>query len=435
MTPVAAPGHRLARPSRLRGLALRVWSGAWIWSAGVQVLQSGMSLVVSVVAARLLGVAEFGTYVLVHAGVVLLALLQYQLVAGPMAVSSGHRARSAAYFGTVARAALWTAALVGLAVAAYVAAVVEGPHRGAALPLAAAVFGAGFVAHDGAKRLAFATNRPRVAFACEVSRHALFAAALAAAWSVRGIDTPTLLVCGGLAALTAVPVYAGALRARVRAGLGWAVSSHHWLLGRWLVLVVFVSAAHEQLVTILAGSWLGQDAAAALRAAQILLGPLLVLMTSIENIAPRRAAGRLREGGDAALAVYLLRVLAVLELPVVAACLGIAAYGADILRLLLGKDFAGFAAVTAIIAVGPPLALARDFGVIYLRATRRTSGIFAAFATSAAVTLLAAYPLISARGVQGAACVIVLGHAVSTAVVLALAVRAARRVSPRTNLG
>ncbi|MDP4025288.1 hypothetical protein Q8W71_21900 [Methylobacterium sp. NEAU 140] len=426
MTPAAALG---AGGGRVRGLALRLWSSTWVWSTGVQALQSGISLVVSVVAARLLGVAGFGAYVLVQAGVALLAVLQYQLVSGPMAVASGHRTRTPPYFSAVARGALAAAALVGLAVALYVEVLVRRPDMlgGAWLPVAAALFGAGFVAHDSAKRLAFATNRPRLAFASECARHLLFAAMVAAAWFAWEIDTSTLLACGGLAALITVPIYAGTLRARVRPVLHRAVWQHHWVLGRWLALVVFVSAAHEQLVTILAGSWLGEDAAAGLRSAQILLGPLLVLMTSLEYIMPRRAAQRLREGGEAALIGYLLRILVLLEVPIVATCVVIAAYSADILRLLLGADYARFSGIAAIIAIGPPLILARDFAVICLRVTRRTSSVFAAFAASALVTLVAAYPLIAAHGVAGAACVVILGHAVSTAAVLFLTARAALR--------
>jgi len=422
-----------ADPGRLRTLLLRIWSDAWIWSAGVQALGSGMSLVTSVVAARLLGVAGFGAYVLVHAGVVILSTLQYQLVAGPMAVAAGHRTRSPAYFGVVARAALGVAALIGVAVALYSAMLVEGFERGGALPIAAAVFATGFVAHDSAKRLAFATNRPRLAFGCECARHSLFALTLVAVWSTHGVDAPTLLASSGLSAFAAaLPVYAGALRARSRAGLRRAVSDHHLLLGRWLVLVVLVSAAHEQFATILAGSWLGEDAAAGLRAAQILLGPLLVLMTSIENIVPRRAAQHLRRDGEIAMATYILRVLLMLEIPVIAVCVAIGSYGADILRLLLGKDFASFAAIGTILAIGPPLTLAREFGVIYLRTTRRTHGILTAFAASAVVTLAASYPLIAAYGTIGAACVILLGHAVSSVVVLFLVAGAVRHVHSRS---
>lgn len=402
-----------------RGL-IRLWSAPWIWSAGVQALSSGMSLVVSVVAARLLGVADFGAYVLVHAGVVILSVLQYQVVAGPMMIVSGHRTRSPAYFGTVARAALAVSLLIGMAVALYATALVGRAGTDAlALAASAFVFAVGFVGQDNAKRLAFAMGRPRTAFACEALRHALFVVIVAALWWTYRVDAPILLACGGASAmLAALPLYGPALTARSRGRLRRVVRRHHWVLGRWLALVVFVSAAHEQLVTIVAGAWINEDASAGLRAAQVLLGPILVLMASLENIVPRQAARRFHEGGRAALAAYLGRILLMIEIPVIAACALIGLFGADILRLLMGPGYAGFASVAAIIVLGPPITLAREFGVMYLRTTRNTQGIFHAFLTSAIVTALAIYPTIRAYGVEGAACVTILGHAVSAAVIL-----------------
>ncbi|MCJ2033482.1 lipopolysaccharide biosynthesis protein [Methylobacterium sp. J-068] len=412
--------QRATNPAVMRSVLHRLWSEPWLWSAGSQALSSGMSLIVSVIAARLLGVADFGAYVLIHAGVVILAVLQYQIVAGPMMIVSGHRTRSPSYFGTVARAALLVSLAIGVVIAIYCAALIERPGTGGfGLPAAAFVFALGFVSQDNAKRLAFAMGRPRSAFAYEALRHVLFVVAVAAIWWLGRIDTAILLACGGVSAMVAaLPIYLPILGARSRGGLRRVVGRHHWLLGRWLALVVFVSAAHEQVVTILAGSWINAEASAGLRAAQVLLGPLLVLMTSLENIVPRQAARRFREGGREALAAYLTRVLLMIEVPVVVVCAVIGVYSADILRLLMGPGFASFATVSAIIVIGPPITLAREFGVIYLRTTRNTHGIFLAFSASALVTVAAIYPLIRTYGVEGAAWATILGHAVSTAVIL-----------------
>lgn len=431
MTPVTAVEAQ-PRPflrARLHDLTLQLWASAWVWSTALQALGSGMSLVTSVVAARLLGVAGFGTYVLVHAGVVLLSTVQYQLLAGPMAVMAGHRTRSIAYFGAVARAAAWVACLIGAAVALYGAALV-GPagHQAVALPLAAAVFAVGFVVHDNAKRLAFATQRPRAAFFSECARHLLFALGLAAAWFAGRVDVSVLLTCGGLGAIVAaLPIMLEPLKVKPAARVWRAARQHHWVQGRWLVLMVLVSTVHEQLATILAGSMLGEDAAAGLRAAQILLGPLLVLMMSLEYIVPRRAGEHLRAGGEKALVAYLLRLLLLIEVPIFAVTAGVWFYGGDLLRLLLGPDYARFAAIAAIIALGPPITLARELGTVFLRATRRTRGIFAAFAVSAVITLLASYPLISAFGLTGVASMVILGHLISSVLILGFSARVAAR--------
>ena len=66
-------------------------------------------------------------------------------------------------------------------------------------------------------------------------------------------------------------------------------------------------------------------------------------MSSLENVVPRRAAGHLRSGGEGALSGYLTRVLVLSLLPVTAVCLGVVFYGRELLGLLFGPGFAGFA--------------------------------------------------------------------------------------------
>jgi O-antigen/teichoic acid export membrane protein len=409
----------------LTELALRAFHNAWIWSAASQALASGMSLVISVVAARLLGVNDFGDYVLIQAGVLVVSTLQYQLVCGPMMIVTGQRRCSPVYFGTVARAILAAALFAGATAAAY-SLLIDRPAAGEMLALASFVFAAGTVAQDSAKRVLFARGRPRHAFLCEFARQALFVVLAVGAWLSVGVTTEILLACLGLSMLLpALPVLVPMLARGPRGRIHRAAADRHWRLGRWLMLVVLVSMAHEQLVTIFAGTWIGDQAAAGLRAANVLLGPLLVLMSSLENVVPRRAAERLRRGGEPALVAYLGQVLLLSEVPIIAACLVIGIFSGDLLTLLLGPGFRVFAPVATIMALGPPINIAREIGVTYLRTVNRTYGIFLAFTASAVVTLAAIYPLISAYGVAGAACAAVLGHSVSTVFVLISAWRAA----------
>lgn len=424
---------RPGRPGALTEAVWRIWANAWLWSAGSQALTSGLSLLTSIIAARMLGVERFGDYVLIQAGVMVLSGLQYQLVGGPMVIVVGQRRRSGAYFGAITRAMLVMALLTGALAAAY-SLTLDRPAGRGALMAASFLFAAGSVVQDGAKRLLFAMGRPQAAFLCELARQILFFLLLAAAWWGFGASPEMLLACIGLAtALAAGPVLLPFLRSSLRGGLSGAIAARHWQLGRWLMLVVLVSMAHEQFVTIFAGAWIGEQAAAGLRAANVLLGPLLVFMSSLENVVPRRAAGHLRSGGEKALSGYLLRVLALGEVPVVAICLGIILYGRELLGLFFGPAFAGFAPVAAIIALFPPVLLARELGVTYLRATGRTYGIFIAFTASAVATLAAIYPLMTSHGVIGAAFSVVIGHTVSTLFVFAAVWRA--RAAIRTGSG
>lgn len=411
-----------AAPAALR----RILAHAGIWSAGSQALSSGMSLLVSIAAARLLGIEAFGQYVLIITGTIVAASLQYQLVSGPMMIVSGQRNRSASYYGTVARAIVLVAVLGGLAVAAYVLALF-GWSSGSLRPdlaLGGFLVAAGHVMQDGAKRILFARGRPRLAFLCEVSRHAVFVLAILACWLSVGASVLTLLICTGLAlVLTSLPVLAPMLWLPARRHLRSVVIARHWHLGRWLMLMVLVSMVYDHLVTIVAGASLGDEAAAALRAAQLLFGPLLVLLSSLENFVPRRAAEHLRAGGRPALAAYLRRVFLVMEIPVLAVCAAVILFGAPILGFLMGPAFEAFAPLAVIIALIPPITLARDMAITYLRTVERTRGIFLAFAASAAVTALAVIPLIQIWGVTGAAATLVLGQGTSTILVLISASR------------
>lgn len=402
----------------LGGIAARLGANAWIWSAGSQALTSGFSLVTSIIAARMLGVERFGDYVLIQAVVMVLSGLQYQMIASPMAIIAGERPRSRVYFGIVASAVLSMALVIGSVAAAY-GLILDRPGGYAFLALANFLFASGTVVQDGAKRILFASGRPLAAFLCELVRQVLFFLLLAVTWWRFGASTETLLVCAGLSMMLAGgPLLVPLLRFVRSGGMVRAVFFRHWQLGRWLMLMVLVSMAHEQLATIFAGVWIGEEAAAGLRAAHVLLGPLLVFMASLENVVPRRAAGQFRSDGEGALSRYLVRVALLSLLPVLAVCLGVILYGRQALGLLFGPGFAGFAPVAAIIAMCPPLQLIRELGMTYLRATGRTYGIFLAFVASAIATLAVIYPLMKAYGATGAAIAIVVGHSVSTLFVL-----------------
>ena len=435
-TPLESPASSTPPPAGFpsqkavtAGLSLRLrrlldHEGAW--SAAAQALASGMSFLVSIGAARALGIEEFGRFVLILTGVFIVGALQYQVISGPMMTAAGLRRRSDGYYGAVTRWLLAASFLSGLAVALYVLALYGWQSGRARLDLAAAGFavGVGIVLHDGLKRILFATRRPRLAFLFEALRYGAFAAAALTLWLTVGIGTADLLACLGLAPiLVALPLLWPMLRNRPRRRLKHTVLARHWRIGGWMALMVLVSTAHEHAVTVAAGTMLGEWAAAGLRSAQILFGPILVLMMSLENVVPRRAAERFSAGGRPALSRYLRRVLVLGLVPITGFCAAVAFFEDELLGLLLGPAFRAFDQLVTIVAVVPVLVLTRELGMVYLRTVGETRGVFVAFAASAVVTLAALIPLIHGFGVIGAALAFVLGHALSTALVLARAWR------------
>jgi O-antigen/teichoic acid export membrane protein len=425
LAPTAPPALAPTPGSLVRRLR-RLLDHEGAWSAAAQALASGMSFLVSIGAARALGIEEFGRFVLILTGVFIVGALQYQVISGPMMTATGLRRRSPAYYGAVTRWLVLASLLSGLAVALYVLALYGWQSGRARLDLAAAGFavGVGIVLHDGLKRILFATRRPRLAFLFEALRYAAFAAAALASWLIVGIGTTGLLLCLGLAPiLVALPLLVPWLRNRPRRRLKAAVLGRHWRIGGWMALMVLVSTAHEHAVTVASGTMLGEWAAAGLRSAQILFGPILVLMMSLENVVPRRAAERFSAGGRPALSGYLRRVLLLGLVPVAGFCATVAMFEDELLSLLLGPAFTAFDQLVTVVAFVPPLVLTRELGMVYLRTVGETRGVFVAFLGSAVITMAALIPLIHAFGVIGAALAFVLGHALSTALVLARAWR------------
>jgi O-antigen/teichoic acid export membrane protein len=398
------------------------------YSVASQALASGMSFLVSIFAARALGIEEFGAFVLIFTGMAMVGALQYQLVASPMMSASG-RPRHRAYYTVIVRLLIAVSFLSGVAVAAYVLTLYGwGFARGRYdLAFAGLVLACGVVLHDGAKRILFVTAQPRVALSIEVLRQVIFVAAALVVSAVAGVDTATLLLCLGLAPFAATLPFLlrSPFRSRVRKGLSAAMLARHWRAGRWMVLMVVVSTSHEQVVTIAAGTMLGEWAAAGLRSAQILFGPALVLMMSLENFVPRRTGEALHSGGRPGAATYLRRVFLVGVLPLTAFCATVAIFEDALLAVLLGPAFTAFDNLVTIFAVVPLLVFARELGIIYLRAIGQTRGVFIAFALSAMVVAVALIPLLNQFGVIGAAFAFVLGHALSTVFVIAAAWREA----------
>lgn len=436
--PVGRPNDE-ACPSRTGGFGLtrvglllrRLEPSEGVWSAATQALGSAVSFLVSLLAARLLGVDGFGIYVLVLACVSVVNILQYQLVAGPMMVMSGRRKRSSAYFGAVSRAVLSAALLAGATVAAFSFVLEDPTLTGRAfLMMAGFMAGAGYVIHDGVKRMLFANRRPIAAFSLEAARHILFVVLVTLCFLFFRVDSSILLFCLGLApAVVALVFIFATLQNHPRQRLFMAATLGHWRLGRWMTLVVLVGVFHEQAVLIIAGAELGNSAAGGLRAAQYLYAPvLLVLMNSLENIVPRQAAERLRSGGPEAAMNYINRIIIRLLPPVVGFCMLVVAFRSQLLGLL-GADFVSYGSVVAILAFAPPLIIARELIIALLRVNQNTSIIFISFVSTSVIVLVTIIPMIKLFGVEGAACVLLLGHLVSFAIILVYSYCDPRRLS------
>ncbi len=397
---------------------------------------SGFGFLAGIAAARLIDMEGFGRFALVLIVAGFAQGLHNALVTAPLMTLAGSVRDPARYAAAVGAGALVLAA--GLAIGVAGALALYFSARGEAVPVdLVTAAGALTLAQNlqlTARRLLFAYDGGGTALAMDLARAALFPLAVALLWA-GGIplDAARLVALLALTAfLTTLPAFLGRAADPGRRRLA-AAASRHWQMARWLLPVVLVTFGQEQLVWILAGGVLGDEALGGLRASQYLVGLVLLMLAATENVVPTGAGRAYDTGGEAALRAYLLGVTRRLGVPVGLLLALVALPGELWLRLVFGEAYAPYAPSLRWLALGVVFVFLRDMAAQIFRARRRTDVIFRAFAVSFAMSLVLIQPLLTRYGATGAAAVVALAHGASLLALLAALGRApaARAEIPR----
>jgi O-antigen/teichoic acid export membrane protein len=261
--------------SRLRGLG-----GSAGWTLADQALSSLSNAGLSIVVARSVGVNEFGTYSVVLLVFTFSIGLSRTLVTDPLVIrfSSSSPADRKAATAHAAGAAL-VLGLVGSLLCLGAAVVLGGP-LGTALSALAVVLPL-ILVQDTWRYGFFADNRPSAATVNDLLWTVLQFGTVAVLIST-GLNQvgPLVLAWGGSAAAAAI---LGAWQAGVVPSPAQArpwFRTHHQLASR-LAADYVINTGAVNLALVLVGSTLGIAALGALRAAQVLLGPLQLLTSGV----------------------------------------------------------------------------------------------------------------------------------------------------------
>jgi O-antigen/teichoic acid export membrane protein len=302
-------GYRL---SRVRGRGLRDIAGRVSWGLADQVVTSASNLLVSVLAARALSVQGFGAFAVAFTVYSFLIAGGRALISQPLAVRYAGAGPEA--YRTAAQAATGATLLLGLTAGVVVAVVglALGGILGTSL-LCVGLLMPGLLLQDMWRLVFITEGRPRAAFVND-SVWGLTQLAIVSAFIALGRDNAAtlLLAWGGSAVLVAV---LGGLqfkgRPRVRASLPW-IAAQRDLLKYYLTSFLTIMGAYQVTMLLIAGLGTPADVGA-LRAAQVVLGPLNLLgyalsAFAVPEIARRRPSGK--RGIQVAVAISALLVLA-----------------------------------------------------------------------------------------------------------------------------
>jgi O-antigen/teichoic acid export membrane protein len=402
------------------------------WALADQFVVSGCNFLSNIMLARILGITEFGHYVLAWAIVVFVQSIQYSAISTSM-LSIGPKHDSIAaqsYFGAMFlhQAIFGLVSAILTLVGGYIAAFFF-PASGLdlmVLPLAAAVLCS--QAQDFLRRYFFSVDRPKVSFAIDACRYIgqivailsltswLPASGVMALWLIAA----TALL-GSLAALPCIPELKYSLSVTISTGL------RGWHFSKWLIASTLLVMAVGNLFYFSSAILLGAAAVGAMRAASNVVGIANVIIEAAVNVIPARAAREFTSGGRDGLIKYLTKV-AIYGTIAAASVLGVFVIAPRFwIHFFFGPEFESYwvlvpwsAAIQIVIFLGLVV------GTWY-RTFENTRFILYANGFSAIVSLAVAYPLIISFGVTGA----VIGTLCGQLAQLVFMLMAARLAEPR----
>lgn len=389
----------------------RVWlaSYQYSWAAADQVVVSGGNFIITVLLARLLGIGEFGQFVLAWGVVLFVQNIQYSAI-GTAMLSLGPKQdpeTAPSYYGSLFLQAgvfaVVTAFLtwIGSRFAVLIFPTVELDLI--ALAVVAAVLSV--QVQDFLRRYFFSIGRPEITFASDVLRYTTQIAGLVLLFAATGKNTlnseMALWMAAGTSALTSLATlrYVQPLEF-VYATLGQSARAQ-WHFSKWLVSSSLLAWTIAYLFLVATGILLGSAAVGGVRAAQNLVGVGRIVIEACANIVPARASRGFINGGEVALNAYLKRVSIYGAMGILVAT-GIFAVTPEFwLSLLFGEEFRPYGSLVRWWVLVEVVIFLGLITSTWLRTHEDTEAIFGACGVSALVAFALAFPLITKLGVVG----------------------------------
>ncbi len=401
-----------------------------VWGLSDQALISVTNFVTMVLLARSLSPSAFGAFTLVYTGIFVASSVQSALLTTPQNILGATREGTeyARYTSSVAIgqiAYMVVTSAVTLIVALIVRSVgwSEAALVFALIPAVAATQLQQFV-----RGVLYTENRLKAAFANDVVSYGGQVVVVALLW-YRHELTGTHALIVALAATSVAAVFLGIwqIRSSISGGSDLALLRQNWQFGKWLLGGEIAGPLiADQLYLYLAAAILSTAAVGALKAAQVLFGPLRIFVYSLNLLLPihfsRVFARRGKDVLDGQVRLTLVVVTPLLGL----FCLLVAIFARPLLALVYGDRYRQYAGVLALYAAYAFLNNIAPFMASALKAMRRTRVLFTSYLYAALITVLLGWFIIRYFGINGA----VAGMIVTSLTLNVLLWRAYRRDFP-----
>jgi O-antigen/teichoic acid export membrane protein len=386
-------------PSSLRSLVQENF-----WGLADQTVISATNFATLLILARALDSWEFGAFVLAYTALLFLNGIQTALVTQPHNVLGQNREQEdyIRYTSSTAFGQILLSALLSILVLIGATTIAAFGRNAALVVLALAVTIVPWQCQEFVRRVLYTEGRLATAFAVDVVSYGSQVAVLLVVVSFSAIDAAGALYVAGTTSLLGAAIGAWNIRRSIGRSLARGALKENWTFGKWLAAALAASLLAGQLYIYLTGAVRGATAAAALKAAQIVLGPLNTFLLFLFTILPIRFAQTYGRGGDSALNYALIMAYALTAPFVAAYCLAVAIFARPILHLLYGEAYVDYSSAVVLFSVYYFILHPVYLLTAALNARRQTRPLFTGNVYAALLSLVAGWPLIAAWGVDGA---------------------------------
>jgi len=419
-------------PLRVDGDGLRPLVRTGFWGLLDQTLISVTNFATMLVLARALGSSEYGAFVLAYTALLFLNGVQTALVTQPHNVLGQNRERDdyIRYTSSTALGQIGLSAILSIVALVSALASATFAAHAAAILLALAAAIAAWQLQEFVRRVLYTEGRLATAFAVDLVSYAGQVGALVAVVSFAEIDAPRALYVASATSAVGAALGAWKIRHSLRRCADGAALRENWTFGKWLAAAIAASWLAGQLYIYLTAAMRGATAAGALKAAQIVLGPLNTFLLFLFTILPIRYARTRSRAGDAGLHQALILTYAATAPFVLIYCVAVAIFSGPILRLLYGTSYSRYGSVVVLFSIYYFVLHPVYLFTSALNAKRWTRPLFTGNLYAAALAVLVGWLLILEWGVNGA----VVGMVAGTVLLLAMFWQA-YRLSPHVKRG
>jgi O-antigen/teichoic acid export membrane protein len=384
------------------------------WGLLDQAIVSGTNFVVTVIAARALGPAEFGVFALTITVLTFMEATQRSLVTTPHNVLGVHReaGQYKEYTSTVAAVQVGMGSVFGVLTCLVGLAFLQFSPSTGTLILATALAAFAWQSHEFARRVLYTESRVSAALVGDIG-----------AYAGRIVLTGILALTGTLSAPNLMLVYAGTwsigaligvwnIRGALGSSFDRSVINEHWRFGRWLFASSSVAHLPGYVIAALLSAVLSVSAYGAYRAFEQLANSTNVPLSAMSNVLRPRISRQTKRGPgavrDMVLPIILIGSVILLMFAIV-----FIAFRRPLVGLIYGPEYLGFTAAIFLVAFRPLLTLHKSMLTKILQAFQRTRAVFIGTAIGVIAGILIGSALIVTFELPAAGSIVIVSSVVT----------------------